>query len=85
MNVRELIEALQLLNPELEVVTRGYEDGWNPASMATVIKVVANKSPQYYNGKYESMDDEVDFKDTMNEEYYNIHFIGPVFEVARII
>ena len=56
MTVKELINILQTLPPDLTVVNEGYETGYEPIKNVTVIKVTENKSHDWWDGKYEKSD-----------------------------
>lgn len=56
MKVKELIEALNLLNPELMVVIDGYEGGVNEADMVEVVPVALDVNDEWYYGQHEVVD-----------------------------
>ena len=50
MKVRELIQSLRLVDPELPVMVRGYEDGVNDVQEMRSIRILRdrNKGTSYY-------------------------------------
>ena len=57
MTIRELIEQLQQLDPELHVFVRGYEGGYNDAGPATPPNSFAlDFHDEWYYGKHEVAD-----------------------------
>jgi hypothetical protein len=54
MTVKELIELLSLHNPDLKVVARGYEDGWDDIRRVQALNVVHEPNNSWYSGKYQS-------------------------------
>jgi hypothetical protein len=73
MTVKELIARLQELPPDMEVVQRGYEDGWNPISTVTTLKVIACDGA-WYNGHYQQY----------SEDMYETPLIGAVPQEVAI-
>jgi hypothetical protein len=57
MNVKELIEKLQTLDPELMVVRDGYEGGVDEVSYADVETIALNVNEKWYYGKHETLCD----------------------------
>ena len=58
MKVSELILKLQAMNQDVEVLTRGYEDGYDPINSDPVFKTVyPMKDKQWYNGTYDEVTD----------------------------
>ena len=53
MKVKELIERLQALDPELEVMRDGYEGGIENATEVDVVKVALNVNQAWYYGSHE--------------------------------
>jgi hypothetical protein len=59
MNIKELIETLSILDPELRVVTRGYEGGYDDIEWPVdkdspnVIDLALNVNPAWYYGNHE--------------------------------
>ena len=58
MTVKELIEQLQQLDPDLRVFTEGYEGGYNDASItpSNVMEIALNVHKEWYYGKHEDAD-----------------------------
>lgn len=53
ITVKEMIEALQKLDPDTPVLVRGYESGFDeagPPEELTVVKVIHDK---YYDGRFQ--------------------------------
>ena len=66
MTVKELIEQLQTLDPELHVFVQGYEGGYNYAGPIGNIKEIAlDYHEEWYYGKHE----DVDYSDKIRENY----------------
>jgi hypothetical protein len=56
MTVKELIEHLKTVDPELLVFTKGYEGGFDDAEFDTeVFEVAMNYHKEWYYGKHESV------------------------------
>ena len=54
MTVKELIEQLQQLDPDLRVFTTGYEGGYNDADPANnIMNIALDYHNEWYYGKYE--------------------------------
>jgi hypothetical protein len=63
MTVKELIEHLQTLDPELRVFTRGYEGGYEDAGAPVTIRnFILNYHEQWYYGPHEITDEYSDIK-----------------------
>lgn len=56
MKVRELINSLQALNPDLEVVVKGYEGGYDNALGARTLVLVKDYYDRSWLGKHENAD-----------------------------
>ena len=58
MTVKELIEQLQQLDPDLRVFTEGYEGGYNDAVIvpSNVMEIALNVHEEWYYGKHERID-----------------------------
>lgn len=56
MKVRELINSLQALNPDLEVVVKGYEGGYDNALGAQTMVLVKDYHKHSWLGKHENAD-----------------------------
>ena len=66
MVIKELIEKLKVLDPELRVFVRGYEGGFNDATCITTIynfELDCNK--EWYYGSHEIIDEENSNKQTV--------------------
>ncbi len=55
MKVKELIEALSQLDPELMVVVAGYEGGVNEVSDYGLCDIELNVNDEWYYGKHEML------------------------------
>jgi hypothetical protein len=54
MTVKQLIEHLQTLDPELRVFSRGYEGGLDDVNgTSSIIDVELNVNSEWYYGKHE--------------------------------
>ena len=53
MNVNQLIKRLQMYPPDLRVVVRGYEGGYNDVDIFENLKIVLNYHEEWYYGKHE--------------------------------
>ena len=53
MKVKELIEVLSQLDPELMVVVHGYEGGVNEVDRCDVYDIELNVNTAWYYGKHE--------------------------------
>jgi hypothetical protein len=63
MKVKELIEQLSKLNPELHVFVPGYEGGFNDAGPVSDVKHFAlDVNEEWYYGKHEELSDPNDDK-----------------------
>jgi hypothetical protein len=57
MNVKQLIEKLQNLDPNLLVVVAGYEDGYHTPTKLDIISVHGPyEGKPYWDGEYEQND-----------------------------
>lgn len=57
MTVKELIEQLQTLDPDLHVFTAGYEGGYEDVvSVGGVKEIALNVHEEWYYGKHEDAD-----------------------------
>ena len=66
MTVKELIEQLQTLDPDLHVFVQGYEGGYNHAGPIGSIKEIAlDYHDEWYYGKHE----EADYSKNIRENY----------------
>ena len=57
MKVKELIEKLSQLDPELMVVIRGYEGGVDEVSNYGLCNIELNVNDEWYYGKHETLSD----------------------------
>jgi hypothetical protein len=57
MKVKELIEKLQGLDPELMVVRPGYEGGLTEIQYTTLSTVALNFNTEWYYGEHEEIGD----------------------------
>ena len=57
MKVKELIEKLQAIDPELMVVTNGYEGGANEVDEIRVVDLALNVHKEWYYGDHEPVVD----------------------------
>lgn len=57
MKVKDLIEALQKLDPELMVGRAGYEGGITEIDHVTITRVALNVNDQWYYGEHEQIDE----------------------------
>ena len=53
MTVRELTEYLLRVDPDMEVVVNGYEDGFDPIANIHQKFAKPQSNPKWYYGKYE--------------------------------
>lgn len=57
MTVKELIEQLQTLDPDLHVFVQGYEGGYNHAGpIGNVREIALDVHEEWYYGKHEDAD-----------------------------
>ena len=57
MTVKQLIEHLQTLDPELRVFKPGYEGGIDDVEPGDVVDVELNHYTEWYYGKHEEIDE----------------------------
>ena len=55
MKVKELIEVLSQLDPELMVVVAGYEGGVNEVDKSELCDIELNVNDEWYYGKHEML------------------------------
>ena len=56
MTVKQLIEQLQQLDPDLHVFTQGYEGGYEDVHVGKeVMKIALNVHEEWYYGKHEDV------------------------------
>jgi hypothetical protein len=53
MTVKELIEQLQQLDPDLHVFTAGYEGGYNDVYVGEEMEIALDVHEEWYYGKHE--------------------------------
>jgi hypothetical protein len=53
MTVKELIEQLQQLDPDLHVFTAGYEGGYNDVYIGEEMEIALDVHEEWYYGKHE--------------------------------
>lgn len=59
MTVKELIEQLQTLDPDLHVFVRGYEGGYDDVGpISPVMEIALDVHKEWYYGKHEEADTE---------------------------
>ena len=56
MKVKELIEQLQQLDPEMETMRHGYEGGVENIACLSIEKVALKVHPEWYYGSHETID-----------------------------
>lgn len=56
MTVKQLIEQLQQLDPDLHVFTSGYEGGFDDVYVGEEMEIALNVHDEWYYGKHESAD-----------------------------
>lgn len=57
MKVKDLIEQLKVLDPELMVVRPGYEGGVTEVDHLNVILIALNVNEEWYYGEHEQIDE----------------------------
>ena len=75
MKVKELIEALSQLDPELMVVRSGYEGGVNEIKKIKIYDIELNVNTEWYYGKHEVLQkgDEPQNKDSTIVKGVRLH------------
>lgn len=71
MKVSNLIQMLQLMDPDAMVVVRGYEGGYKDVDCASNVKLALNVHKEWYYGRHE----EAEFVD---------NYSGPVTDAVLI-
>ena len=56
MTVKELIEKLQTLDPDLHVFVSGYEGGYEDVGISPIKEIALNYHTEWYYGKHEVTD-----------------------------
>jgi hypothetical protein len=77
MTVKELIEQLQILDPESRVFVRGYEAGYDDVNSIKTAQIVLNVNNVWYYGKHDTLErenkrDRILNKDTPRESIKGI-------------
>jgi len=57
MTVKELISELESLSPDLIVVVRGYENGFNDVVAVKSRKVLDTAKAEWWDGRYQETDE----------------------------
>lgn len=52
MTVKELICELEKMPPEMKVVVRGYENGFNDVISVKMHKIIETEKPEWGDGRY---------------------------------
>ena len=66
MTVKELIEELEKINPELHVFTKGYEGGFEDVKIdGKIFEVALNYNTDWYYGKHQPIN--MVHKDTLTK------------------
>ncbi|MEX8546116.1 MAG: hypothetical protein V5804_00825 [Mucilaginibacter sp.] len=68
MTAEELITLLQALPPEIKIVVRGYEDGYNDIQQLKALKLKKEPNTEWYYGEY--------FEDTSEHAIDAIELFG---------
>jgi len=55
MTVKELIEQLQQLDPDLHVFVRGYEGGYDNVGISEVKEIALDVHEEWYYGRHEDV------------------------------
>lgn len=58
MTAKELINLLQELPPEIKIVVRGYEEGYNDIQQLKPLKLRKKMNAKWYYGEYFANDSE---------------------------
>jgi hypothetical protein len=61
MKVKELIEQLQALDPDMETMRHGYEGGVENVSSLNIKKVALKVHPEWYYGSHETIDEDNEY------------------------
>lgn len=59
MTIKELIDKLQELDPNLRVFTKGYEDGYNDPNVTEIRNIALDVHTDWYYGAHEDADSEL--------------------------
>ncbi len=57
MTASQLIEHLKAFPPEIQVVVRGYEDGYNDILKLKEVKIKTKADSRWFDGEYEESTD----------------------------
>jgi len=57
MTASQLIEQLKAFPPEIQVVVRGYEDGYNDILQLKYVKIKTKPDSYWFDGEYEESTD----------------------------
>ena len=58
MTAKELIGQLLLLPPDMKVVVRGYEEGYNDIMQLKEVKIKTDENAAWYMGEYKDSEEE---------------------------
>lgn len=58
MTAAELIEELKSIQPDMKIVIRGYEDGYNDILELKTVKIKHVTDSHWYDGEYDDSTDE---------------------------
>lgn len=65
MTVKQLIDELSQLDPDLHVFTKGYEGGYEDAHVGKVNNFILNTYKEWWNGPHEIIYEESTNKETV--------------------
>jgi len=63
MKIKELIEQLKKYDPEMLVVARGYESGWDDINIIKEQILIEEENNSWYEGKYSYFEEKKDNPD----------------------
>ena len=63
MKIKELIEQLKKYDPEMLVVARGYESGWDDINIIKKEILIEEENNPWYEGKYPNFEEKKDNPD----------------------
>ncbi len=63
MKIKELIEQLKKYDPEMLVVARGYESGWDDINIIKEAILIEEENNPWYQGKYSYFEEKEDNPD----------------------
>jgi hypothetical protein len=58
MTIKELIEQLQQLDPELHVFVDGYEGGYDDIAISEVKDIALNVNKEWWYGQHDNINDD---------------------------